>query len=110
MEEKTSIRAYYASVAEARVGDAVRRWLRVHGRTVRPRIGPKKVEELKLCFQMMDEDGSGAIDIEELSEAFKAGTGMMCGAQAQLFWGLLFSWRPGTALKKLYHILPYLNL
>ncbi|KAK2079867.1 hypothetical protein QBZ16_002262 [Prototheca wickerhamii] len=72
MEEKTSIRAYYASAAEARVGDAVRRWLRVHGRTVRPRIGPKKVEELKLCFQMMDEDGSGAIDIEELSEAFKA--------------------------------------
>ena len=78
------------------MGDAVRRWLRVHGRTVRPRIGPKKVEELKLCFEMMDEDGSGAIDIEELSEAFKV-VGW-CVAQMSGRSGGPLSWWPEMAL------------
>lgn len=61
----------YGSLAEARIGDSVRRWLRAHGRTIRPRMTPQQVADMKLCFEMMDEDGSGAIDIDELSQAFK---------------------------------------
>ena len=38
---------------------------------VRPKLSQEQHAQLKLCFQLMDEDGSGNIDGSELSNAFK---------------------------------------
>lgn len=45
-------------------------WLRAHGKTVRPELTKKQKQELKECFDLIDADGSGAIDAEELVTAF----------------------------------------
>lgn len=49
----------------------VTRWLRRHGKTVRPKLRSDQLRTLKQCFEMMDGDGSGAIDADELYEAFQ---------------------------------------
>ncbi|KAK9811815.1 hypothetical protein WJX72_010716 [[Myrmecia] bisecta] len=46
-------------------------WLRKHGRTMKPKLSEQQKRQLKMCFSMMDEDGSGAIDAGELGNAFK---------------------------------------
>ncbi|KAJ9519200.1 hypothetical protein QJQ45_017863 [Haematococcus lacustris] len=62
--------------------DAVCNWLRKRGKVVRPRLEERQRAELKECFALMvgaarwawperDLDSSGAIDVEELSEALK---------------------------------------
>ncbi|PRW60018.1 EF hand [Chlorella sorokiniana] len=50
---------------------AVSKWLRAHGKTVRPKLTEEQKANLKTCFKYMDADGSGAIDAEELDAAFK---------------------------------------
>lgn len=45
-------------------------WLRAHGKVVRPELTKKQKQELKECFDLIDADGSGAIDAEELVTAF----------------------------------------
>lgn len=47
------------------------RWLRSHGKTVRPRLSRLDARILPLCFRLMDLDGSGAIDADELAVALK---------------------------------------
>eukprot|EP00887_Chlorella_sp_A99_P006580 scaffold3.g6580.t1 len=50
---------------------AISKWLRVHGKTVKPKLTAEQQANLRLCFKMMDADGSGAVDAEELESAFK---------------------------------------
>jgi Ca2+-binding EF-hand superfamily protein len=40
-------------------------------RTVRPKLTDEQKQQLKECFELMDQDGSGAIDADELGAAFK---------------------------------------
>ncbi|GAX79997.1 hypothetical protein CEUSTIGMA_g7437.t1 [Chlamydomonas eustigma] len=47
------------------------RWMKKHGKLVRPKLTDKQYEELQQVFKLMDDDGSGAIDIDELGAAFK---------------------------------------
>ncbi|KXZ55409.1 hypothetical protein GPECTOR_3g60 [Gonium pectorale] len=46
-------------------------WLRKHGKGVKPKLTDDQKQQLKECFELMDQDGSGAIDAEELGAAFK---------------------------------------
>jgi Ca2+-binding EF-hand superfamily protein len=43
----------------------------MYGRTVRPKLTDEQKQQLKECFELMDQDGSGAIDADELGAAFK---------------------------------------
>ncbi|EFJ25654.1 hypothetical protein SELMODRAFT_413868 [Selaginella moellendorffii] len=45
-------------------------WLRAHGKSVRPELTKKQKQELKECFELIDLEGSGAIDGCELMAAF----------------------------------------
>ncbi|KAG0558852.1 hypothetical protein M758_10G055200, partial [Ceratodon purpureus] len=45
-------------------------WLRAHGKFVRPELTRQQKQELKECFELIDADGSGAIDASELLTAF----------------------------------------
>ena len=46
-------------------------WLRKHGRAVRPSLTKQERAQLAECFALMDADGSGAIDVDELYHAFR---------------------------------------
>ncbi|KAK3237802.1 hypothetical protein CYMTET_52150 [Cymbomonas tetramitiformis] len=46
-------------------------WLRKHGKLVRPELTTEQVSEMQECFDLIDTDGSGAIDVDELDSAFK---------------------------------------
>ena len=50
---------------------AVAQWLIRHGRAVRPQLSRGERADCKACFQLMDLDGSGAIDSSELWQAFQ---------------------------------------
>ena len=39
--------------------------------TVKPKLSEEQKANLRMCFKMMDADGSGAIDAEELDAAFR---------------------------------------
>mmetsp|Transcript_31529 Transcript_31529/g.102733 ORF Transcript_31529/g.102733 Transcript_31529/m.102733 type:complete len:556 (-) Transcript_31529:2236-3903(-) len=54
--------ALKASIAE---------WLRRRGKALRPELSREQRVELRDCFSLIDTDGSGAIDADELQEAFK---------------------------------------
>jgi len=59
---------------EARPSQApfvVAQWLRKHGRSVPTELSKKQKTELRDCFNMIDADGSGAIDVEEMQTAFQ---------------------------------------
>lgn len=43
----------------------------VYLQTCRPKLTDEQKAQLRTCFDLMDADGSGAIDAEELSEAFE---------------------------------------
>lgn len=47
-------------------------WCRKHGTTLRPKLTQKEREEIHECFALLDADGSGALDVEELYLGFKA--------------------------------------
>ncbi|EFJ32174.1 hypothetical protein SELMODRAFT_407440 [Selaginella moellendorffii] len=49
---------------------SINTWLRAHGKFVRPELTKKQKQELKECFDLIDLDGSGAIDSDELLTAF----------------------------------------
>eukprot|EP00798_Chlamydomonas_sp_ICE-L_P031497 gene31497-6685_t len=51
------------------VGVSIKRWLKCHGKAVRPKLTESQKQELQHCFKLMDGDGSGAIDAEELASA-----------------------------------------
>lgn len=38
--------------------------------STRPKLSDEQKAQLKTCFELMDSDGSGAIDVEELADAF----------------------------------------
>eukprot|EP00798_Chlamydomonas_sp_ICE-L_P016231 gene16231-22397_t len=46
-------------------------WLKKRGKAVRSKLTDQQKAELLECFKLMDEDGSGAIDGDELGAAFK---------------------------------------
>ncbi|GAX81727.1 hypothetical protein CEUSTIGMA_g9155.t1 [Chlamydomonas eustigma] len=46
-------------------------WLRKRGKAVKPKLSTEQLTELNDCFKLMDEDGSGSIDVSELEAAFK---------------------------------------
>ena len=52
------------------VSVSIEDWLRKHGRAVRPALTKQERAQLVECFALMDGDGSGAIDVEELYRAF----------------------------------------
>ena len=39
--------------------------------TCRPKLSDAQKKQLRTCFHLMDGDGSGSIDVEELQEAFE---------------------------------------
>ena len=47
------------------------RWLRSHGKGIRPHLTEQQKQELETVFHLMDEDGSGSIDTKELEAAFR---------------------------------------
>ncbi|CAG9467339.1 unnamed protein product [Pedinophyceae sp. YPF-701] len=61
----TNGRAYHD-----RVSYDMAQWLRKRGRPMRPKLSRRQRKELKECFDFIDEDESGAIELEELMEAF----------------------------------------
>lgn len=40
---------------------------------LRPKLSEEQKAQLEECFELMDADGSGAIDADELGAAFKVG-------------------------------------
>jgi hypothetical protein len=46
---------------------------------LRPKLNDEQKQQLEECFELMDADGSGAIDADELGAAFK-----VCAALAKL--------------------------
>ena len=46
-------------------------WLQKHGHAVRPSLTKQEKAQLAECFALMDGDGSGAIDVDELYRAFR---------------------------------------
>ena len=38
--------------------------------STRPKLSEEQKAQLKTCFELMDSDGSGAIDVTELADAF----------------------------------------
>lgn len=55
----------------ASVSVSIADWLRKHGRAVHPSLTEAERAQLKECFALMDGDGSGAIDVNELYKAFR---------------------------------------
>eukprot|EP00195_Chlamydomonas_chlamydogama_P012417 CAMPEP_0202908874 /NCGR_PEP_ID=MMETSP1392-20130828/47499_1 /ASSEMBLY_ACC=CAM_ASM_000868 /TAXON_ID=225041 /ORGANISM="Chlamydomonas chlamydogama, Strain SAG 11-48b" /LENGTH=157 /DNA_ID=CAMNT_0049598399 /DNA_START=254 /DNA_END=724 /DNA_ORIENTATION=+ len=49
----------------------VTQWLKKRRKAIRPKLTQQQKEELQQAFRLMDEDGSGAIDVDELGSAFK---------------------------------------
>ncbi len=41
------------------------------GQAVKPRLSQQQMKDLRMCFALMDEDGSGSIDASEMGGAFK---------------------------------------
>lgn len=55
----------------ASVSVSIANWLRKHGHPVPPSLTKQERSQLAECFKLMDGDGSGAIDVDELYSAFK---------------------------------------
>ncbi|KAK9845373.1 hypothetical protein WJX81_004773 [Elliptochloris bilobata] len=55
----------------ASVNASVFDWLRSRGHAVRPELSRVEREQLQDCFTLIDADGSGAIDVSELWQAFR---------------------------------------
>mmetsp|Transcript_22449 Transcript_22449/g.31208 ORF Transcript_22449/g.31208 Transcript_22449/m.31208 type:complete len:437 (-) Transcript_22449:160-1470(-) len=53
------------------VPNSIASWLRKHGKEVHPEITAEQHIELRECFDLIDADGSGTIDSEEIEHAFK---------------------------------------
>ncbi|KAG1681309.1 hypothetical protein FOA52_007355 [Chlamydomonas sp. UWO 241] len=56
---------------DAQLYIGVSKWLRAHGKTVKPRVTEEQRAEFQACFKLIDEDGSGAIDTKELENALR---------------------------------------
>ena len=46
-------------------------WMKRHGYAIVPELTKQERAQLQECFALMDGDGSGAIDVDELYSAFK---------------------------------------
>ncbi|KAK3272247.1 hypothetical protein CYMTET_19447 [Cymbomonas tetramitiformis] len=53
------------------VANSIEAWLRSHGKSIRPELSSEQKADLEECFDLIDADGSGAIDVDELNTAFK---------------------------------------
>jgi len=51
---------------------SIQSWLRKHGQIVNSAIPEHQRMEIKECFDMIDTDGSGALDVKEVFELFEA--------------------------------------
>jgi Ca2+-binding EF-hand superfamily protein len=49
-------------------------WLRKHGRAVRPHLNREQKKSLQECFELIDADGSGGLDLLEMQQVFEAST------------------------------------
>eukprot|EP00741_Cyanophora_paradoxa_P008166 tig00001265_g7903.t1 len=47
------------------------RWLRHHGTRTKPNLTPEQQVELARCFRLLDEDGSGTLESDELARALE---------------------------------------
>lgn len=50
---------------------AVSQWLRRHGKAVRPHLCKEQKTTLQDCFELIDSDGSGKLDVIELQQVFE---------------------------------------
>lgn len=51
--------------------------------SLRPKLSEEQRKQLEECFELMDADGSGAIDADELGAAFKVSPSSDPAAQQQ---------------------------
>ena len=62
-----------------------REWLRIHGAPLPVgKLTAQQAHEIRDCFDLLDEDGSGALTVDEFQRAFK-----MLGMKV---WSWLLSW------------------
>ena len=63
---------------------AAREWSQVHGRQIEPRPLKEGIERrIKEWFELVDDDGSGALDTDELAFAMQVmGIVWLCGMHA----------------------------
>eukprot|EP00884_Botryococcus_braunii_P018964 jgi/Botrbrau1/5751/Bobra.0134s0024.1 len=47
-------------------------WLRKHGKPVRPHLRKEQKIMLQYCFELIDSDASGELDVSELQKVFEA--------------------------------------
>ncbi len=59
------------SELDAVLAIGVAAWLRKRGKVLRPRLTDEQKAQLRECFALMDADGSGAVDADEMGAAFK---------------------------------------
>ncbi|GAX82317.1 hypothetical protein CEUSTIGMA_g9746.t1 [Chlamydomonas eustigma] len=59
------------AVVDSILGTSIMSWMRRHGKVVRPKLPKEQLKQLEECFHLMDQDGSGSIDVDELGAAFK---------------------------------------
>lgn len=69
-ELPTGTRKDVASINSS-LATSIALWLKKHGKAIRPKLSSEQKQQLKECFELMDQDGSGAIDADELGAAFK---------------------------------------
>ncbi|KAJ9530706.1 hypothetical protein QJQ45_014871 [Haematococcus lacustris] len=70
LELPTGTRKDVASINSS-LATSIALWLKKHGKAIRPKLSSEQKQQLKECFELMDQDGSGAIDADELGAAFK---------------------------------------
>mmetsp|Transcript_21347 Transcript_21347/g.59181 ORF Transcript_21347/g.59181 Transcript_21347/m.59181 type:complete len:414 (+) Transcript_21347:131-1372(+) len=59
------------AAVDSALSTSIHLWLRRRRKNVRPKLSADQQHQLKECFELMDQDGSGAIDADELGAAFK---------------------------------------
>ncbi|KAL6751056.1 hypothetical protein V8C86DRAFT_2789190 [Haematococcus lacustris] len=80
LELPTGTRKDVASINSS-LATSIALWLKKHGKAIRPKLSSEQKQQLKECFELMDQDGSGAIDADELGAAFKL-LGVRCNRAA----------------------------
>lgn len=76
-EDRSKVRKSRSNVESWRLAEELRyrdmvNWARKRGMILRPRLSDEEKREMWECFQLLDADGSGALDEDELLVGFKA--------------------------------------
>lgn len=56
---------------DSELASAISIWMKKHGKIAKPKLSSEMRQQLEECFELMDTDGSGAVDVDELDAAFK---------------------------------------